>query len=159
MEFLSANKSELANYKTDVLASHKAMKEEAKTFGYSIKLLLQFKDKMPASHVKMLKAFNNNDELYSWAKDNVRMTSSGNYTAFYLRQLLHKVAQGKISIVTPEMEAQETLAEEIAKQSKKNKAAALKAAEARSEQKELSRGQKAAATRKANKAKKQLAAA
>ena len=97
-EFANTN----ANYKDDVLANHADMKKEAQTLGYAIKMLKQASTetgyKLTPSHAKILNAAKKDKELYTFIAENVRKTASGNYNAFYLRQLLHKITSGAVEV-------------------------------------------------------------
>jgi hypothetical protein len=78
-----------ATYKNLVLEANAALKVEAKTFGYTVKTLLNFSG-TPKEFLTMLKAINKDSEKFKTAAENVRRTKSGNYSAFYLLQYLYK---------------------------------------------------------------------
>ena len=83
------------NYKSNVLDVNKKLKEEARTFGYSVKQLIAFAPiiGLDKTMLKNLQLINKDQDVYKQASLDVRKTKSGNYSAFYLLQYLYKISK------------------------------------------------------------------
>ena len=84
-----------SSYKLTVIDSNKLLKEESKTLGYCIKVLLTNVKLLTISPlmVKNLQAINKDSEAYKLAVNNCRKSKNGNYSPFYLLQYLYSISK------------------------------------------------------------------
>jgi hypothetical protein len=84
-----------SNYKLQVLDSNAILKQESKTLGYCIKVLINNTNilKLSPLMVKNLQAINKDSEAYKLAVNNCRKSKKGNYSPFYLLQYLYSISK------------------------------------------------------------------
>jgi hypothetical protein len=84
-----------SSYKVEVLESNKLLKQESKTLGYCVKVLINNTNilKLSPLMVKNLQAINKDSELYKLAVNNCRKSKNGNYSPFYLLQYLYSISK------------------------------------------------------------------
>lgn len=82
-------------YKLHVLNSNKLLKQESKTLGYCIKVLINNINilKLSPNMVKNLQSINKDSEAYKLAVNNCRKSKNGNYSPFYLLQYLYSISK------------------------------------------------------------------
>ena len=85
----------VSTYKIHVLETAKILKEESKTLGYCIKVLMNNISilKFSPLMVKNLQAINKDSEAYKLAVNNCRKSKNGNYSPFYLIQYLYSISK------------------------------------------------------------------
>lgn len=79
----------MKTYRELVLNTNKTLKEESAKLGYCIKVLKGF-DQLPKEFKPILAKIDKDTETYNKCIDNVRVSKSGKFTAFYLLQYLYK---------------------------------------------------------------------
>jgi hypothetical protein len=84
-----------SDYKLQVLDSNAILKQESKTLGYCIKVLINNTNilKLSPLMVKNLNAINKDSEAYKLAVTNCRRSKKGNYSPFYLLQYLYSISK------------------------------------------------------------------
>ena len=81
-----------SQYQVKVLDTNKALKQDANTLGYCIRVLLSL-DSTPAEFKKELRAMQKDSAKYKKTADQVRKTAKGYFRPFYLLQYLYKVTK------------------------------------------------------------------
>ena len=84
-----------STYKLHVLETAKILKEESKTLGYCIKVLINNINILKFSPLmaKNLQSINKDSEAYKLAVNNCRKSKNGNYSPFYLLQYLYSISK------------------------------------------------------------------
>jgi hypothetical protein len=85
-----------SDYKLQVLDSNAILKQESKTIGFCIKVILNNIKLLPnitETMVKNLNAINKDSEAYKLAVNNCRKSKKGNYSPFYLLQYLYSISK------------------------------------------------------------------
>ena len=84
-----------SDYKLQVLDSNTILKQESKTLGYCIKVLINNTNilKLSPLMIKNLNAINKDSEAYKLAVQNCRKSKKGNYSPFYLLQYLYSISK------------------------------------------------------------------
>ena len=79
----------MKTYRELVLDTNKVLKEESAKLGYCIKVLKGF-DQLPKEFKPILSKVDKDAQTYKKCIDNVRVSKTGKFTAFYLLQYLYK---------------------------------------------------------------------
>lgn len=84
--------TKVSAYKTNVLTTNKALRQECKTLGGAVSILWFFRKEIGLSsqYCKIIAAIRKDKVIYNAFKDNCRISKAGNYAPFFVLQAIHK---------------------------------------------------------------------